>query len=606
MRKEKGFTLMEMLVVIVIIGIILIIVFPNVSVFKNRSNQKKYETHMDVVVDPAVDLYVDQYKGELANEDTTCFNINYQTLISDGLIKEAEVICNGNIILRKVNTGMEPEYYLTCVDNNQKSLTTSAKVPSGCRGFNGKFNMQYEIYVDNQKKTSYDGSYYVKDAYVYFNSVSPYQASIARYEYTTKLDGTWKTIPTGSNLGSIEDLKNYTGIIYVRAIDSDGNESSSEEIPVKMDNTGPEFKTSITGDYLSKKLTITNATDKQIGSLSENPYSFDGGSTWVKGTSQEYVENKTVKVCVKDQLENISCNDVSITGIDRVTPTIAAKASKQYITQGQSNDISNYYNVTYSPLGGTTVCKLEDTVITNINQLEFGLNTLTCTATGVNTLTATTSVILSHSYTATGSCSSGTLVNNNACSFTSNASVCGTTCHGGYDNTNCSNCHTGSPNACKGGDVIDYNNCVLGNYAQSASCGPCQNRYSYVTAGGTSGYCPSGYERVPGTSSTASNNCRKLEGCYYQWCNHVDHGCAQYGTKHDDCATTENTCQYGCDSVWNACQSTTNNSCTRTSYLSYSCSKTGVNGNTKQTINPVVGDKVCNDSSCTTIPICGF
>ena len=94
MKKKKGFTLMEMLVVIVIIGIILIIVFPNVSVFKNRSNQKKYETHMDVVVDPAVDLYVDQYKGELANEDTTCFNINYQTLISDGLIKEAEVLCN--------------------------------------------------------------------------------------------------------------------------------------------------------------------------------------------------------------------------------------------------------------------------------------------------------------------------------------------------------------------------------------------------------------------------------------------------------------------------------------------------------------------------------
>ncbi len=379
MKSKKGFTLIEMLVVIILIGIILAIVLPSVTKLSNNRSKKMYETHLDVVVESAVDLYTDQYKGELADENAECFNINYQTLLKDGLVDETDVFCDGNIIIRdnKSTNSLENSYYLTCRDSKGNEINKSEKVPSGCRGFNGKFKMEYAIYTDSAKTKPYDGTYYVKDAYVVFTSTSPYSFAIDHYEYSIKLDGNWKTIPSGSNLGSIADIKNLDGILNVRAVDQDNNESSSVRIPVKLDNTGPTFTTSMTGGWLEKTVTISEATDKQVGTLAELPYSFDGGQNWQKEPTKNYIENKKINICVRDSLDNKTCKDFEISGIDRVKPdaptiTISDKIGsgswhKENFTltlSGASNLSGNtyYYGETNPPkTTGTTISVSEDT-----------------------------------------------------------------------------------------------------------------------------------------------------------------------------------------------------------------------------------------------------
>ena len=421
-KCSKAFTLMEMLVVIAIIGIILIIVIPSVSTVLNNRNKKLYQTHM-LTVEAAAKTYVDQYEGQLVELDKECFNIDYSLLLKENL-KESDIHCSGNVIINKVQGSRtyEPAYYLTCTDSNGEIVHKGDAKPKGCKGFNGKFKMSYGIYTDSGYTSTYDGSYYVRNAYVKFESTSPYNSPISHYEYSTSLDGNWSRIDNNSNLGTNEQLKNYVGTIYIRSVDEDGNTSTNEEFKVKMDNTGPNFSTSVSGNYLVKRLNIYDVSDSGVKTLAENAYSYDGGNTWVKEMSREYIENTTLQVCSRDNLDNRTCKTVEISGIDRVAPTITAISNKVYINRGDSKNIADYFRITYSPLGGTVNC-----TVSNTSNLSFGINTVTCTATGVNTLQASSSIVIAHQYSATPHCSGGRTLSNGSCvySYTNNEAKCG-------------------------------------------------------------------------------------------------------------------------------------------------------------------------------------
>ena len=341
MRKSKkdAFTLMEMLAVIVIIGVILAIVIPSVSNIVANRSKKEYDVFIQVV-DKATRTYIDQYRSQLVNQDSQCFNINYQSLIKEGL-KENNIHCTGNIIIYKSNNNkqFDPKYYLTCVDNDDKTIHTSDPIPTGCTGFDSKFKMDYSIYTDSNHTQLYDGTFYTKNAYTVFESTSPYSSSISHYEYATSLDGNWNKISSGSNLGTIVNLKDYVGTVYVRSVDGDGNTSTNVSFPVKMDNTGPTFTTSVGGNYILKKLSIYNVKDSGIGTLAENAYSFDGGNTWGKETTREYNKNGNVTVCSRDTLGNRNCKSVVISGIDTMDPKVSVSVEGKNATFTFSDDM---------------------------------------------------------------------------------------------------------------------------------------------------------------------------------------------------------------------------------------------------------------------------
>lgn len=132
----KAFTLIEMLVVVIIIGIILAIAIPSVRNITNQNKNKIYRTHMDIV-EAKTKLLIDQYKGELLSKKENCFEINYQELLKNNWITEQGVFCNGSIIVTKSGNqkNFSIDYYLNCVDTNNHDLNETTTTPSGCAAF---------------------------------------------------------------------------------------------------------------------------------------------------------------------------------------------------------------------------------------------------------------------------------------------------------------------------------------------------------------------------------------------------------------------------------------------------------------------------------------
>lgn len=134
--NKKGFTLIEMLIVIILIGLVLVIAVPAVRNLTYGSSTKKYEQYEKVILEGAK-LYTSSYRGELANDSSDCFTIPYSNLVKEGFLVEEDIHCSGSVVIRKrETTGYRYSLYLNCKDDKDKVVhKTSESIPNSCTVF---------------------------------------------------------------------------------------------------------------------------------------------------------------------------------------------------------------------------------------------------------------------------------------------------------------------------------------------------------------------------------------------------------------------------------------------------------------------------------------
>jgi len=130
MKRKLGFTLIEMLIVIVIIGVILAIAIPSVVKLVERNSKDAYNVHMKLI-NSSTELFVLKNKG-LFNTNATCYKMSYDTLKNKTDLKEDKITCKGDIIIYKTNINYRYEYNLTCKDQKGVEFSTQESKSDSC------------------------------------------------------------------------------------------------------------------------------------------------------------------------------------------------------------------------------------------------------------------------------------------------------------------------------------------------------------------------------------------------------------------------------------------------------------------------------------------
>ena len=165
MRGKNGFSLIELLAVIVIIGLILLVVIPAVTRLITNNADKEYNNYLKII-DVGAKRYAEGKQDDLGgSNDTGCIELSLSSLIKAGYVKEFEdneITCSGDVRINNNEGKLGIFADISCVDKDKNETFSNngidhsnscvAFVPSEDSTLKKKIAAKYGIVADGDKK----------------------------------------------------------------------------------------------------------------------------------------------------------------------------------------------------------------------------------------------------------------------------------------------------------------------------------------------------------------------------------------------------------------------------------------------------------------------
>ena len=333
--RKKGFTLAELLGVLVIIALLLILIIPGVINRLSSSGDKAKETENEIIYN-AADQYIREHPEDYPPGKSGRYCITIQSLIDDGKLAEP---------VTDVNTGEDLSDKSVMV-TIYSTGNTDHEIKEGAECEEIAALPMIDFIVEP------NGSSWVKQRKV----TIVYPKVDGDYEASHRIDrGSWIRDSSADDGGNIEIV--FTKISELEARLKGNNIISSKIDIINVDSEIPVITKVAMGSW-SSGLNRVNITAKDnvsginglfISTSNVRPSETDSG--WISvssnpGESKTFVRNLdlgTYYVWVKDKAGNISANGTSIKVADTTKPTCSIKDTG---TKGSNNWYKSNVNLT--------------------------------------------------------------------------------------------------------------------------------------------------------------------------------------------------------------------------------------------------------------------
>ena len=123
MRNRKGFSLIELLGALVIIGLILLVVIPSVSRLLTNNDAKEYSNYLNIIETASKSYAKDKQDDLGGSSDVGCIEVSLEDLIKENYLKkfnDKKITCTGKVRINN-NRGKEKiSINLSCMDEKNK------------------------------------------------------------------------------------------------------------------------------------------------------------------------------------------------------------------------------------------------------------------------------------------------------------------------------------------------------------------------------------------------------------------------------------------------------------------------------------------------------